>query len=97
MKRLLKNAFLTAGVLALGLQAEAQITVAPENDPNFKLKFIGRTNLDFGTYFNRNDIGTYKKGNGEVDNAVLVNDTRLGFVATKDKWEGKVEVCYTYG
>lgn len=97
MKRLLKNAFLTAGVLALGLQAEAQITVAPENDPNFKLKFIGRTNLDFGTYLNRNDIGTYKKGNGEVDNAVLVNDTRLGFVATKDKWEGKVEVCYTYG
>ena len=96
MKRLLKNAFLTAGVLALGLQAEAQITVAPENDPNFKLKFIGRTNLDFGTYLNRNDIGTYKeyKG-GHVDNAVLVNDTRLGFVATKDKWEGKVEVCFS--
>ncbi|MEE3448390.1 MAG: porin [Bacteroidales bacterium] len=95
MKRLLKNVVLTAGVLALGLQAEAQITVAPENDPNFKLKFIGRTNLDLGTFLNYNHYD--EDGVGHADNSCIVNDTRLGFVATKDKWEGKVEVCYTNG
>ena len=95
--KVLKNAILTAGIAALGFQAQAQFTVVPENDPNFKLKFIGRTNFDAGTYLNRNDKGTYKNGNDEVDNAILINDTRLGFVGTKDKWEGKVEVCYTNG
>ena len=93
MKRLLKNVFLTAGVLALGLQAEAQQTVVPENDPGFKLKFIGRTNLDLGTFLNYNHYD--EDGVGHADNSCIVNDTRLGFVGTKDKWEAKVEVCYT--
>ncbi len=90
MKRLLKNVVLTAGVLALGLQAEAQQTVVPENDPGFKLKFIGRTNLDAGSFLNKN--------NGDaIDNGVVINDTRLGFVGTKDKWEAKVELCFPGG
>lgn len=88
MKKVLKNALLTAGVLGLGLQAGAQQTVVPESDPGFKLKFIGRTNLDAGSFLNKNN-GDY------IDNGVIVNDTRLGFVGTKDKWEAKVEICYT--
>ena len=90
MKRFFKNAILTAGVAALGFQAQAQITIAPDNDSDFKLKFIGRTNLDAGTFLNKNN-GDY------IDNGIVINDTRLGFVGTKDKWEGKVEICYTGG
>jgi len=88
MKKKLRNAFLAASLVALGFQAEAQITVAPSNDPDFKLKFVGRTNLDAGTFLNRNN-------DGHVDNAMVIGDTRLGFVGTYQKWEGKAEICYT--
>ncbi len=88
MKKKLRNAFLAASLAALGFQAEAQITVAPSNDSDFKLKFVGRTNLDAGTFLNRNN-------DGQVDNAMVIGDTRLGFVGTYQKWEGKVEICYT--
>lgn len=89
----LKNKLLAA-VSAVALcalmpsQADAQITVVPEND-NFSLKLIGRTNFDFGSFLNEKADGS------KPDNGVAVNDTRLG-VSGKflDKWDYKVEICF---
>ena len=69
-------------------QAHAQITVVPEND-NFSLKLIGRTNLDFGSFLDKQDDET------KPNNGVAVNDTRLG-VSGKflDKWDYKIEICF---
>ena len=48
-------------------QADAQITVVPEND-NFSLKLIGRTNLDAGTFIDEQD------DDSKPNNGVAVND-----------------------
>jgi phosphate-selective porin OprO/OprP len=87
--KLLKTALITTAFAALtAAQSQAQITMVPEND-QFSLKLIGRTNFDFGSYFEEH-------GNTEhADNGVAVNDTRLG-VAGKflDKWDYKIEICF---
>ncbi|MBO4243681.1 MAG: hypothetical protein J5882_01325 [Bacteroidales bacterium] len=69
-------------------QGNAQITVVPEND-NFSLKLIGRTNLDFGSFLDKQDDET------KPSNGVAVNDTRLGVTGKfLDKWDYKVEICF---
>lgn len=87
--KVLKNALLIAGLASISSFANAQITIAPENDSDFKLKFIGRTNIDLGTHFQSFEDGK------DAPNGLVVNDTRLGFVANKGDWETKVEICYT--
>lgn len=91
MKKLGKKLFTALSAVALTTltyQAQAQITVVPEND-NFSLKLIGRTNFDFGSFLDEKADGS------KPDNGVAVNDTRLG-VSGKflDKWDYKVEICF---
>ena len=93
MKKLGKKLFTALSAVALTTltyQAQAQITVVPEND-NFSLKLIGRTNFDFGSFLNEKADGS------KPDNGVAVNDTRLG-VSGKflDKWDYKIELCFAY-
>ena len=89
--KLLKTAFLATAIAAMAAtQSQAQITVVPEND-QFSLKLIGRTNLDFGTYLDKQD------GDSKPDNGVAVNDTRLGVTGKfLDKWDYKIELCFAY-
>ena len=58
MKNLSKKIFAALSAVAfcalMPSQAHAQITVVPEND-NFSLKLIGRTNMDFGSYLDKQD------------------------------------------
>ncbi|MBR4441567.1 MAG: hypothetical protein IKS00_08470, partial [Bacteroidales bacterium] len=94
MKKFSKKLFTAFSAVALCAlmpsQADAQITVVPEND-NFSLKLIGRTNFDFGSFLNEKADGS------KPDNGVAVNDTRLG-VSGKflDKWDYKIELCFAY-
>nr|MCR5455608.1 OprO/OprP family phosphate-selective porin [Bacteroidales bacterium] len=89
--KLFKTTLIAAAFAALSYQAQAQITVVPEND-QFSLKLIGRTNLDFGTYFNRTDPEA-----GHPDNGVAVYDTRLGVTGKfLEKWDYKIELCFAY-
>ncbi len=92
----LKTALLAAGIAAMASQAQAQVTVVPENDKGFSLSLIGRTNIDAGTYFEDHDM---KNADGEVEtrtfNGVMVNDTRLGVKGKfTDNWEYKIEICF---
>lgn len=85
--KLFKKTLLATALVASTYQAQAQITIVPEND-QFTLKLIGRTNLDAGTYFNRT-------GSDHPDNGIAVNDTRLGVTGKfLDKWEYKIEICF---
>ena len=57
-------------------------------DVQFKLKFGGRTNLDFGSYLGADDGRANRNG-------VCVNDTRLGLTADIDTvWQAKIEVSF---
>ena len=94
MKKFSKKIFTALSAVAICAlmpsQADAQITVVPEND-NFSLKLIGRTNVDFGSFLDKQD------DESKPDNGVAVNDTRLG-VSGKflDKWDYKIELCFAY-
>lgn len=88
----LKTALLAAGIAALASQAQAQVTVVPENDKGFSLSLIGRTNIDAGSYFEDHPDAD---GVMHTDNGVMVNDTRLGVKGKfTDKWEYKIEICF---
>ena len=94
MKNLSKKIFAALSAVAfcalMPSQAHAQITVVPEND-NFSLKLIGRTNMDFGSYLDKQD------DESKPDNGVAVNDTRLGVTGKfLDKWDYKIELCFAY-
>ena len=91
MKKLGKKLFTALSAVALTTltyQAQAQITVVPEND-NFSLKLIGRTNLDAGTFLDE------QKDDSKPNNGIAVNDTRLGVTGKfLDKWDYKIEICF---
>ncbi len=58
------------------------------NDVSFKLKFNGRTNLDFGSFLGADDGMPNRNG-------VAVNDSRLGVIADIDTfWQAKVELSF---
>lgn len=65
----------------------AQVTVKTDAG-DLKMRFIGRTNFDIGTYVSKPDAV-------EEHNGIAMNDTRLGVSATFDeKWSSKIEICY---
>ncbi|MCQ2252054.1 MAG: OprO/OprP family phosphate-selective porin [Bacteroidales bacterium] len=89
--KLIKNALLIAGLAAITSQAQAQITLVPEND-QFSLKLIGRTNVDAGSFMERH---VNKDGEEHSDNGIAVNDTRLGVAGSfNGNWDFKIEVCF---
>ncbi|MBP5365689.1 MAG: hypothetical protein J6Y82_07175 [Bacteroidales bacterium] len=84
----MKIKFLTIAAIAFStLSATAQITVKTDAG-DLKMRFIGRTNFDIGTYLAKPD-GT------DEHNGIAMNDTRLGVSATFDeKFSSKIEICY---
>lgn len=73
-------------MLALATLAQAQIVVKTDAG-DFKLRLIGRTNLDMGTYLT---------DHLDNRNGVSLNDTRLGVQATfDDVWSAKIEIRYS--
>lgn len=72
--------------------ATAQVVVKTDAG-DLKLRLIGRTNFDAATYF-AGDAG--KNAHDHYINGMVMNDTRLGVVATLDEgWNAKAEICYT--
>lgn len=84
---------IAASICALAAtMATAQVVVKTDAG-DLKLRLIGRTNFDAATYFG-GDAG--KNANDHYINGMVMNDTRLGVVATLDEgWNAKAEICYT--
>lgn len=73
--------------------ALAQVSIKTDAG-DFKLTFKGRTHFDAAVF--GGDLGKTEAGNHY--NAVQMNDTRFGFIASFDeKWSAKAEMCYANG
>ena len=87
----MRKIILFVSALALAATSVAQVTVASKNG-DFKLRVLGRTNLDAG--FN---VATSDENIG-YHNGVSIDDTRLGVSASFDeKWSAKFEIKYADG
>ncbi|MCQ2230057.1 MAG: OprO/OprP family phosphate-selective porin [Bacteroidales bacterium] len=74
----------------LSLAANAQVAIKTDAG-DFKLTFKGRTHFDAAIL--GGDLGKTEAGNHM--NAVQMNDTRFGFIASFDeKWSAKAEMCF---
>lgn len=81
------RALVLAVALFSPLLSVAQVNTTV-NDVSFKLKFNGRTNLDFGSFLGADDGKANRNG-------VAVNDSRLGVIADIDTvWQAKVELSF---
>lgn len=76
-----------ATMMLSAVNAIAQVTVKTDAG-DLKMRFIGRTNFDIGTYVSAPESATEHNG-------IAMSDTRLGVSATFDeKWSSKIEICY---
>ena len=84
----MKIRLLSIAALSLAaISTLAQVTVKTDAG-DLKMRFIGRTNFDIGTYLAKPDGATEHNG-------IAMNDTRLGVSATFDeKFSSKIEICY---
>jgi len=96
----LRTVLAAAGLAAFAAQAQAQSLIVPEND-KFKISFIGRTNIDAGSYLEEHSTKTGTDADGNAiyedhnDNGVIVYDTRLGVKGSfNEKWDFKIEINF---
>lgn len=82
----MKKLLLSLAAFALTATASMAQVSLKSNNGDFSLRFIGRTNLDYGRFISHSD---------EKDYGFRMNDTRLGVQASFDqKWSAKAEICY---
>ncbi len=87
----MKKFFLLVALAIFAVKANSQLQIQTESG-DFKLKFAGRTNVDFATYLS--DADNYDDDHKK--HGIVINDTRLGVQASFcEKWSAKVEICYT--